>query len=271
MNLEIFKNNNKFLMLALDHRGSFKKFINKENPESVEDVDIIKTKQIIIQNLQDSFSGVLIDEDWGLPAYEDKTKPYLLCVEKSGYTEDGGSRITEIGYSVKDLKKLGASGVKLLIYFNPEDKSATTQLETSKNILLEAKENDLPLFLEIVTYGKDEDMRRGELVLKSLDMFLEFGIRPDVFKLEYPGNLASCQKITEKLGNIPWILLTRGVSFEKFKSQLQDAVDAGAVGFLAGRALWQEIVDYKTWEEKEEYLKNIVRPRFEEINKIILK
>jgi len=271
MDLEIFKNNNKFLMLAFDHRGSFKKFINKENPELVTDADAIKTKRIIIENLQDLFSGVLIDEDWGLPAYENKTKPFLLCVEKSGYTEDGSSRITEIKYKIKDLKKLGASGIKLLVYFNPEDKSVTTQLETSKNILLEAKENDLPLFLEIVTYGKDEDVRRGELVLKSLDMFLEFGITPDVFKLEYPGSLENCQKITKKLGDIPWILLTRGVSFDKFKPQLQNAVDAGAVGFLAGRALWQEIVDYKTWEEKENYLKNTVRLRFKEINKITLK
>jgi len=271
MNLEIFKNNNKFLMLAFDHRGSFKKFINKENPELVTDEEVIKTKRIVIENLQDLFSGVLIDPDWGLPAYKNKTKPFLLCVEKSGYVEEGKSRITQIEYKIKDLKKLGASGIKLLIYFNPEDKSSKIQLETSKSILLEAKANDTPLFLEIVTYGKDEDSRRGELVLKSLDMFLGSGIRPDVFKLEYPGSLENCQKITEKLKDIPWILLTRGVSYNEFKSQLQNAIDAGAVGFLAGRALWQEIVNYKTWEEKENYLKNIVRSRFEEINKITLK
>ena len=258
-------------MLALDHRGSFKKFINKKEPELVSDEEVVEVKREIISSLKEEFSGVLIDPKWGLPAYREKNKPYLLCAEKTGYAETEGERITEIEYQAEELKKMGASGVKLLVYFNPEAKTNERQLRTAKKVLADVKENELPFFLEIVTYGNEELGRtRKEWVLKSLQMFLDFGIRPDVFKLEYPDDKQGCEEITYILKDIPWILLTRGVSFEVFKEQLKDAVQSGARGFLAGRALWQEIVDCKTEKERKVFLDNIVVERFKEIYKIVL-
>jgi tagatose 1,6-diphosphate aldolase len=272
MSLQDFKKDNKFLMLALDHRGSFKKFINTTHPEKVSDAEVIANKKIIIESLENYFSGVLLDPVWGLPAYPQKHKPYLLCLEKTGYSDEGGERITEIEYSVKELKAVGASGVKLLIYFNPEAKNKDKQLATSKKILEEAKANDMPLFLEIITYGNEElNKTRKEWVLRSLALFLDYDIKPEVFKLEYPDDQDGCEQITKILNNIPWILLTRGVSFAVFKNQLSTAITAGAQGFLAGRALWQEIVDYQTIEQKQEFLVKVVAKRFAEINKITLK
>src|SRR3989344_6575374 len=118
MNLSIFQNHGKYLMLALDHRGSFRKYVNPGHPEAATDEDLIQTKAMIIESVQDQFSGLLIDLDWGLPGYKNKNKPYLLPLEKSGYTDKKGDRITDLGYSAKKIKSLGASGAKLLLYFN---------------------------------------------------------------------------------------------------------------------------------------------------------
>lgn len=277
--LQKFQNHGKFLMLALDHRGSFKKYVNPVNPEKVSPADLIKTKKLIIEAVQDQFSGVLIDVDWGLPAFAKASagevrsngKPYLLPLEKSGYTDKKGDRITDLGYSAKKIKSLGASGAKLLLYFNPSSKICSQQIKTAKKALADSHKNNLPFFLEIVTYGNEElGKSRSEWVLRSLEMLLKNKIVPDVWKLEYPGDAGSCKKITELVGPTPWILLTRGDSFEHFEKQLTDAVAGGAVGFLAGRALWQEIVNYKTEQEKKEFLNTVVAGRFKKISAICL-
>ena len=80
----MFTENNTFLMLALDHRESFKKFINPENPDSVTNEVATESKKKIIDKLKDKFTGVLIDINYGLPAYKElgTNKPFLLPMEK---------------------------------------------------------------------------------------------------------------------------------------------------------------------------------------------
>jgi tagatose-1,6-bisphosphate aldolase len=156
MDLSVFQKQGKYLMLAFDHRGSFKKYVNPASPEAATDEEIIRTKSLVIEALQDQFTGVLIDVEWGLAAYKLKNKPYLLPLEKSGYTDVSGDRTTELERSAAQLKDLGASGAKLLLYFNPEAKNCDAQIETAKKALEDCRQNDLPLFLEIVTYGNEE-------------------------------------------------------------------------------------------------------------------
>jgi len=257
-------------MLALDHRGSFKKYVKPKAPETATDAEVIKVKSMITGALEDQFSGVLLDPDWGLPGY-DKKKPFLLCLEKTGYSDVKGERLTELEYTASQLKEWGASGVKLLIYFNPEADSCAAQIEVTKQALADAHQNDLPLFLEIVTYGNEElGKSRSEWVLRSLQKFISANVIPDVWKLEYPGDAKSCKKITEMVGKTPWILLTRGDSFEVFRKELVEAVGAGAVGFLAGRALWQEISQYSDEKTQQKFLDGTVAKRFADIAEIVL-
>ena len=68
---------------------------------------------------------------------------------------------------------------------------------------------------------------------------------------------------------MPWILLTRGEPYDVFKEQLKTAIDAGAQGFLAGRAIWQEMANY-TGEARKDFLQTIARNRFAEICNITL-
>ena len=70
------------------------------------------------------------------------------------------------------------------------------------------------------------------------------------------------------LKEIPWILLTRGDSFLSFKHKLYFAVKNGVLGFLAGRALWQDAID-KNEEEKEKMLVEVLPKRFLEIKEIV--
>ena len=203
MDLNQFTNNGKYLMLALDHRGSFKKLMSPDTPDSVTDENIINLKSEIINSVQDQMSGLLIDVAWGIKSYQG-SKPFLLPVERSGYSDQKGERVTELEYTASQLKEMGASGAKLLIYFNPDHESSHLQLATASHVLKECQDLKFPFFLEIVTYGDGAD-----LTCRSLRRFVDVGVVPDVFKLEYPGNLDRCQEITKMLNKTPWILLTR--------------------------------------------------------------
>jgi len=245
-------------MLALDQRGSFEKMV-RSTDKSV----LIEKKKQVIEALEDIFSGVLLDPKYGLPAYKQSgcLKPFLLCAEKSGYQDIAGERLTEIEYNAEELSNMGASGIKLLVYFNPFLKSAQKQLETAGEVLKDCHKHGLPMFLEIVTYG-DNDGKN--LIVESVDYFLKNKVVTDVFKIQYPGDKLACQKITEMLGETNWIMLTAGVDFYVFKDQLTIACKNGCSGFLAGRSIWQEAV--KTDIGREQDLK--MRERFESIKQI---
>ncbi|KKP59393.1 MAG: Tagatose-bisphosphate aldolase [Candidatus Magasanikbacteria bacterium GW2011_GWC2_34_16] len=272
MSINQFTKNGKFLMLALDHRDSFKQYINKINPDFVNNDDLILVKKAIIDATRENFSGVLLDPDWGYHAYTNPDKPFLLSLEKSGYTDIAGERNTVLQYSAIQLVGWGASGAKLLVYFNPvAKKEMEHQIEVTRQALEDCQKNNLPLFLEIVTYGNEAlDKSRAEWVLESLQQFISAGIKPDVWKLEYPGSAAACAEITKLVGDTPWILLTRGEDYEIFKEQLKIALANGAVGFLAGRAIWQEIKNFDTIKLKQDFLNTVAAKRFKEICEIAL-
>lgn len=274
MNLAQFTSDGKFLMLALDHRQSIRKMLNPQNPDAVPAETIIKLKSEIIDALRDQISGLLIDQEFGLPAYKEWTKPFLLPLEKTGYIDQNGERITELEYTVSQVKEMGASGAKLLVYFNPNVPSSKLQLETARKVIADCKTHDFPLFLEIVTYptpGVSSQFHpRGvkeSLILDSVDMFVDNGVVPDVFKLEYPGDALSCSEITRMLGQTPWILLTGGNALDVFKEHLSVAMKVGAKGFLAGRALWQELPTL-IGAAREEFLTKTLPTRFRTISEI---
>ena len=53
-----------------------------------------------------------------------------------------------------------------------------------------------------------------------------------------PGGLARLAEL-----DVPWVLLSAGAAFEVFERRVERALDdGGAVGLIAGRALWQDAV-----------------------------
>jgi tagatose-1,6-bisphosphate aldolase len=168
MNLSLFSSNNRYLMAALDHRGSLKKYLNDDN-------QIIEFKRKLIETIGEKASGLLLDVNFGLLAFKSTAikKPYLLAIEKSGYQEINNDRYNELEFGVSQLKQLGASGVKLLLYFHPQSTTKDHQLILAHQVLDQCQKENLPLFLEIVTYQKNQEEKKSALILESLKIFLE--------------------------------------------------------------------------------------------------
>lgn len=281
--LEKFLLRNKFLMLAFDHRGSFKKLMNPDDPDAVTVEEEIELKRKIIEGVYDGISSLLIDEEFGLPAFKQIVesgklkKPYLLPLEKSGYEQQGKERLTTLEKTASQLKEMGAEAAKLLLFFNPYAKSADSQIEIARKVMEDCRQNDLPYFLEPRTYNnagleadKMEEEERERIAIDTLKKLVGAGILPDVYKLEYPGSAVTTQTYTAVLQdtNIPWIMLTMGASFEEFCKELEIAAVRGCQGFLAGRALWQEACGLKG-EELDKFLKETLPERFTKISEII--
>ena len=275
-------------MCAIDHRGALKRALNKENPDTVNYQDMVDFKLDLCRAVVPFASAILLDPEYGagqaiaagiMPGH----KGLLISAEKTGYTGDSTARITELppGWSVKKAKKMGASAVKILIYFRPDLKDiASKQLDLMAKLADQCSEEDMAFLVEPVSYPakegevdpKDFADVKPNLVIETARQITALPI--DVLKAEFPVDikferdegklLALCQELNQA-SRLPWVLLSAGVDFESFRKQVKIACKAGASGFLAGRALWQEGAQIHSREERMTFFKNIAAPRLKEL------
>jgi tagatose 1,6-diphosphate aldolase len=79
--------------------------------------------------------------------------------------------------------------------------------------------------------------------------------------------LELCQELNGA-SRLPWVLLSAGVDFDSFKKQVEIACKAGASGFLAGRALWQEGAQIRSRRERMKFFQNTAAPRLQKLAEI---
>jgi len=82
----------------------------------------------------------------------------------------------------------------------------------------------------------------------------------DLLKLEWPGGAEACAQVSKNLGQVPWTLLSAGVAYDAFVERTTIALDNGACGFIAGRAIWGEAVDFEG-DERRAWLAEVAVPR----------
>jgi tagatose 1,6-diphosphate aldolase len=284
-------------MCAIDHRGALKRALNEKNPAAVSYQDIVDFKLDLCQAVAPFASAILLDPEYGagqaiaaglLPG----PKGLLVSMEKTGYTGDSTARITELlpGWSVRKVKRMGASAVKLLIYFRPDIKDvASKQLDLVARLADQCLEEDIAFLVEPVSYPIEEKERinRGGtssqkfaerkpgLVIETARQITALPI--DVLKAEFPADikfeqdegklLGLCQELNQA-SRLPWVLLSAGVDFDSFKRQVEIACKAGASGFLAGRALWQEGAQIRSRDERMNFFQKTAAPRLKELAEI---
>jgi tagatose 1,6-diphosphate aldolase len=275
-------------MCAIDHRGALRRSLNQRDPAGVSYQDIVDFKLDLCQAVAPFASAILLDPEYGaaqaitaglLPG----SKGLLVSMEKTGYTGDSRARISELlpGWSVKKAKKMGASAVKLLIYFRPDLKDvASRQIDLVARLAEQCIEEDIAFLVEPVSYptGEDEASEKRFAEIKP-DLVIETArqitaLPVDVLKAEFPADtkferdekklLRSCQELNEA-SRLPWVLLSAGVDFNSFQKQVEMACQAGASGFLAGRALWQEGAQIRSRQERINFFRDTAAPRLREL------
>jgi tagatose 1,6-diphosphate aldolase len=276
-----------FTITAMDHRGSLQKALNPGDPKSVTYQDMVDFKLEQLRTLAPHSSAILIDPVFGAAAGLKSgllagTQGFLVSLEATGYDESEGDRITTTadGWSVEKIKRMGASAVKVLLYYNPGSKTASAQEDYVRWAREECAKFDIPLLVEPMTYHIVGGPKKGtaefaklkpRMVIDTARVLCPLGL--DVLKSEFPDDpdfekdeaamARHCQELTEAAG-IPWVLLSAGVDYDTFKLQTTIACENGASGFLAGRAIWQEAPGMPD-KERAKFLKKTAVGRLKEL------
>lgn len=245
-----------FTALALDHRQN----LRKANPEFINNAELSRFKLDVTSNLAHNATAVLLDpEVSAAQAIAENAIPksigLVVALESTGYTGDNTARHAQIipGWSVEKAKRMGASAVKLLVYYHPDSPAAKEIEDFVSNVAEACNKNDLVLMLEPLSYSMNENSKlssdeKHHVVIETVRNLSPLGI--DILKAEFPLNINDpdelkwavvCQEISA-VCVAPWILLSAAVNYDIFLRQVIVACNAGASGIAVGRAVWQEAV-----------------------------
>ena len=239
--------------------------------------EVAKFKAEIVTQLQGASSAILLDPYYGIPAAFDKLasdKGLVVTLEDSVFSESTAGRFSKnIDYwTVNKIKRLGGDAVKVLVWYRPDAslENVVFQQDYVRRIGEECRRFDIPFLLELLLYPFADEAKKStgyaemkeknsELVLASIEEFAkeEYGV--DLFKLESPVNAnminsaGDVQELFNEMGRLagrPWVMLSAGAEKENFQNILLHAFQAGASGFLAGRAIWQtSFLAYPNWQK----------------------
>ncbi len=252
--------------MAIDHPENYLKLFDADLA-TVEFSEVVESKLDMIRVLAQHSTSVLIDPVWSFgQAIAAGAVPggvgIISGIEDLYYEPSSAVGFdTELklkpGWDPSVLAALGADAAKLVV-FHRDDQDADVVAQQHAVVAEAAaacRVHQLPLVVEPLWFPTgDEDLAdpavralRRSSVLSSARSFREAGA--DIMKVEFPvldltdldAAHEACQALDEAVSG-PWVLLSAGVTFEGFRTQLDVAADHGCSGFMAGRAIWGDAV-----------------------------
>lgn len=264
-----------FGIVALDQRAILGKMLAERkgiDEMALPFADMLDVKRLLVETLSANASAMLFDPNIAVPAALHALPRHtglLVSLEHHRVEESPLGRKTASipNWSVEKIQRLGADGVKVLIWYHPEADSSICEHQQNyiREVGQQCAEQQLPFVLELLAY-QPPPSRTGasiapyntldtlpEVVLCSVQEFTRPEYQVDLLKLESPVPVdvlerdpGMTQVAFDAIGQccsaagIPWVLLSAGVTTDEFATVLKHAYAAGAQGFLAGRAIWKE-------------------------------
>lgn len=249
-----------FVIMALDHRNNLRALLRPDAPKDVTAADMAGFKSQVVAALAPASSAILLDPVYGVgqsivgDALPGQTG-LIVTLDETGYTGPSNARVSEIlaGWSVEKIKRIGADGVKLLVYYHPDASNVARQDALIARVAEDCDRYDIALYLELLSFSLDPASKklksdeREQVVIESARRVSNMGIT--ILKAEFPVDhtantdethwLESCRKLTAA-SVTPWVLLSAAAQYDVFKRQVLISAQAGASGVMVGRAAWQE-------------------------------
>ena len=252
--------------LAIDQRGALRRMLGEDTP-----VEQLETFKVLVSKYLTKYaSSILLDPELGWKAAEarDKNAGLLVAYEKTGYDKTVPGRYPDLveNVSVQRLKANGADAAKVLLYIDVDEDRAVNDVKEAfiERIASECKAEDMPFFLELVSYDakvtdeKEYAKLKPRKVIEAMKLYSQERFGVDVLKVEVPVNMkyvegfaenevlytkeeaAAFYKEQSDATSLPFIFLSAGVSAQLFQDTLRFAKESGSTfnGVLCGRATW---------------------------------
>jgi sulfofructosephosphate aldolase len=244
-----------FAMLAIDQRESMRAMFAEKQSEPVTDEQLVAFKLAALKALTPFASAALIDRDFAWrPAIEQKVVAPTcgLIAAADRFIPSNEEIVSDVviddAVVPEAVKKDGAVALKLLVTWRP-DESADKRQSMVKDFVARCNAAGLISIIEPVS-RKPRDGRDWDLNLGIAAAARELGsLGADLYKAEVPrhgkgGEKAvreECAQLTKSVQG-PWVVLSSGVSPDDFPQAVEWACKEGASGFLAGRAVWRNVI-----------------------------
>jgi sulfofructosephosphate aldolase len=266
----------RFAVLAMDQRATLRRMLAATDQPRA-DADLQQFKIDVVSALSPHASAVLLDPEYGVTAVREAgalaTETGLLIAAEppSKATWHGETRTTvDPERDAAWVASLGGDALKFLVSWRPgrpfaagEPDLAGEALARVAEVVADCQATGMPSVIEPLVASLPEEPKlssaaKHELVIESALAMAT--LNPALLKLEWPGDATGCARISEGLGHVPWTLLSAGVAYDEFVQRVRIALDNGASGFIAGRAIWGEAVTM-VGEERRTFLRDVAAPR----------
>jgi tagatose 1,6-diphosphate aldolase len=250
-----------FLICALDHLSDFQELLNRDiTPVGYQQTGEAKIE--LVRALAGECTAFLLDARYGLAqtiisGALPGTVGLMASIEDEDYQPSTATRTTRFrdGWGTRQMKLLGVDVCKLLWFYRPDSAVAGHQRDVVRKLVEECAFLSLPLVVEPIWYALEgEDSKSPAWRDRRIEGIIESareadGLGVDMLKVEFPGYVEddaakskayeSCRALDASV-HTPWVILSAGVSYDTFKTQVEIACRAGASGFLAGRSIWRD-------------------------------
>ena len=266
-------------MLAIDQRPPIFNLI-KEKKKRYTYKDVVDFKKNISLNLSQHSTAILMDPVYSVPNLipSSKSKGLIITLEDHDFIEKHKGRYSKNikNWTVEKIKRIGGDAVKVLAWYRPDaDKNSIKhQKKYIETIGKQCEKFDIPFLLELLVYPfknetgyskdyKEQLDKNQNHVINSVKEFSKEKYKVDIFKLESPVDSSQLQnskfnkatrdafkQLSKATRNIPWVMLSSGMSKKSFLNCLKLAYKNGASGYLAGRTIWLDAFkDYPNYKK----------------------
>lgn len=242
-----------FAMVANDARETLRAILAEAGKPAADD-DLRKCKVAIAQALSPHASAMLVDRLYGLDAILDARAmaPHCgLIVSVDTFIQSPGKPVQDTLLDHEGMTErvveCGAVGLKFLAIWEP-GKANSLQHDTVAVFVEGCRRLGVLSVLEGIARapipGKEEST--ADLDAAILQTARELGsFGPDVYKGQVPtlgrGTAERIELLSREVASAvpcPWVVLSGGVTHERFPAAVEAACRGGASGFLAGRGVW---------------------------------
>jgi len=240
-----------FAMVAMDQRESLRHMFDLAGRGRPEDAVLNEFKEDVATVLGPVASGFLADHRYGFDAVRSalpSTTGLILAADALQQEDGGPVEETFIDEQVVASSLDGVVALKLLLIWR-RDEHRDARVELADRFIRLARERGVLSVLEPVVRAVPGDQDwDADVAIREAARELS-ALQPSLYKSQVPlageGDERAQREASAALNEAmatPWVVLSQGVARERFRDAVRAACLEGASGFLAGRALWSDLV-----------------------------